>query len=181
MKKYFLILVILLIINPIQAQVQYLEKNKNYPIAKIYQKGMPAFRVKNLTFSNDTVLQYTLTDNNGLSRNIQLATSNVRYVGVKTGSYAVIYGAAGGAVGLLSSLYGVLSVKSDPTLDDSGVNWAPFVIGFTAGGALVGGIIGAFIPRWKMHYFADKKTSYSIGISPDVNMNYYGLGLKIKF
>lgn len=175
MKKFTLFLVALCFAGQIFAQRQFLENNRTYTKAKIYEKGMPALVVNNLILA-DTVLRYSTVSGSG-----SLGLTNIRYVGIKAGSHAASYGAYGAAVGLLSSLYGVLDVKADPTLDDSGVNWAPFIIGFTAGGALIGAIVGACVPKWKLLYIPDRKTSYSIVLAPVTTRNYNGMGLRITF
>jgi hypothetical protein len=181
MKKFSMLLLILLIINSVYAQKKYLEINKNYSVAKIYQKDMYSFKVLNLTLTNDTVLQYNLSDSEGSSKRTQISTDNIRYIQIKNGTHAGSYGIYGGVTGLLSAIYGVLSVKADPNLDDSGVDWAPFIFGFTAGGFAIGALVGLCVPKWKLLYIPDKKTSYSIGLSPNVNQYYYGLSLKVSF
>jgi hypothetical protein len=177
MRSIFLLVLILLLVKPLQAQNQFLEKNKIYSYAKIYQKGMPAVKVKNLILSNDSLLQYTLNDYQGSSHKILLSTTNVRYISVIKGSHVASYGAYGGAVGLISSLYAVF----DPTLKDSGVNWTPFILGFTAGGAVIGALVGVCVPKWKILFIPAKRTSYSLGITPVVNRIYYGAGLRLCF
>jgi len=177
MKKICSLIAILFFINSVYAQKQYLELNSKYPVAKVYQKGMSTVKVKNLVLINDTTLQYSLSE----SGETQISTDKIRYVAIKKGTRAAAYGAYGGAMGLLSALYGVLSVKNDPTLDDSGVNWGPFIAGFTVGGAALGTVVGLCIPKWKIHYAPDKSTSFLIELTPYSNSNLYGLGLKVKF
>ena len=181
MKNLALLVLFLFLVSTAEAQKQYFDNNKTYSVAKIYQKGKPAFEVRDIKQINDTVLLYKMSGSQGSGKQQELPTTNVRYIAVKNGTHAISYGAYGGAVGLLSALYGVLSVKNDPTLDDSSVNWAPFVIGFTAGGAALGALVGTFVPKWKILYLQDKGTTYSIKISPDINKYYCGLGLKINF
>lgn len=177
MKKIIASLVAFLLVSSLFAQKQYLDPDTRYLSAKVYQKGVSAFKVKNLKLINDTTIQYSHIDDGERT----ISTEMIRYVGVKKGTHAAGYGAYGGAVGLLSALYGIMSVKNDPTLDDSGVNWAPFVVGFTVGGAAVGTIVGLFVPKWKIYYAPDKTTSASIVISPAIDGRTYGLGLRAKF
>jgi hypothetical protein len=158
-----------------------LEINKNYSVAKIRQKDMSAFKVLNLTLTSDSILQYNLSDSKGSLMRTQISTDNIRYIQIKDGTHVGSYGAYGGVTGLLSAIYGVLSVKADPTLDDSGVDWAPFILGFTAGGFVIGALVGLCVPRWKMLYIPDKKTPSSIVLSPNLNQHCYGLSLKIGF
>jgi len=180
-KKIIPFLIVILMTSTIQAQTQYLEPNKNYNVAKIYQRGVSAIKVTDLIFTNDSLIQYKITDNTGTTREMLLSASNVRYISVKKGNHAATYGLYGAAVGLLSSLYAVLDVKSDPYLDDSGVDWAPFVLGFTAGGAAIGVIVGLFVPKWQYLYIPEDMTSFTIRLSPAINKDFYSLGVNITF
>lgn len=165
----------------VSAQQRTIVMNKKYANAKIVQVGKGMFPVKNLMLVNDTLLQYTSKGGDGSIGMKQISVSNVRYVKIKKGSYFGIGALAGAGIGLLSAVYGVLTVKSDTNLDDSGVNWTPFIVGFTAGGALIGGIVGVCIPKWKTYFIPDGKTSFSIKFSPSISPAYCGLGMKMKF
>ena len=181
MKNFILLITIVLLANTIQAQRQYFDKDKIYPTVKIYQKGKSeVLKVSNLKLINDSLLQFQELKT-GTYKVQQYLTSDVRYIAVKNGTYAGRYAAIGGGFGLLSAIYGVLSVKNDPTLDDSDVNWTPFVVGFTAGGAALGALIGATKSKWKILYIPDNKTSYILNISPYFANNYCGIGLKVNF
>jgi hypothetical protein len=178
MKNLIVLIVVMLSFNLVMAQKQYLDTNKTYSTAKIYQKGKSeVLKVSNLKFVNDTLLQYQEFNSN-INKQEPFLTSNVRYIAVKSGTYAGSYALYGGAVGLLSSLIAVL--ETDP-LGESGINWFPFVAGFTAGGAVIGGLIGACNPKWKTLYIQNKATSYNINISPNINSYYCGIGIKITF
>lgn len=181
MKNLILLVSLFLLASSGYAQKQYLENNKTYSAVKIYQKGKSEIiRGLNLKILNDTLIQFE-GQNTGTAKIQQYLISDVRYIAVKNGTYAGSYGAVGGGIGLLSAVYGVLSVKNDPTLDDSDVNWAPFIVGFTAGGAVLGALIGATKPRWKTLYTPDNKTSFNLQFYPEVTRNYYGFGIKVKF
>jgi hypothetical protein len=181
MKNFLLIIALLIMVGSVSAQKRTIEMNKNYANAKIVQIGKGIVPVKNMMLVSDTLLQYTSKGGDGSIGMKQISVSNVRYVKIKKGSYFGIGALAGGGMGLLSAVYGVLTVKSDPSLDDSGVNWAPFIIGFTAGGALIGGIVGVCIPKWKTYFLPDRSTSFSIKFTPSISPAYCGLGMKMKF
>jgi len=181
MRKCILILGLLLIVGSVFAQRRIVEMNKVYSTVKIYRPGKGTIQVKNMMLINDTLLQFNSIRSNGSIITKQLSTSNIRYVKIKIGSYAAIGAAAGAGMGLFSSLYAVLLVQNDPTVDDSNVNWTPYIVGFTAGGALIGSFVGLCIPKWKTYFLPDKETSYSIMFSPGLSPAYCGLGIKIKF
>lgn len=183
MKKNLLLLLSLTLVlsSPVQAQKRVIEKLKKYSSAKIYMPNHLILGAKDLTMINDTLLQFRSRSTDGSVNMKQLSTSGVRYLKIKTGTYAGVGFAAGAGVGLLSSLYGILSVKEDPTLDDSETNWTPFVLGFTGGGALIGTIVGLCIPKWKTFFIPDQRTPYSFNICPAVNPIYKGAGVRITF
>ncbi len=181
MKKLSFILAALFIYGTVYSQGKFLESKKIYPDAKVYQKGSSMIRVRDLVFLNDSVLQYKYSEGSGSGSLKQIPAKNIRYIGVKKGNHAASYGAYGAGVGLLSAVYGVLNVKSDPYLDDSDVNWTPFIVGFTAGGGALGAIVGLLVPKWEMLYLPPSGTALSVEIVPDFDGNFYGLGVKVKF
>ena len=83
--------------------------------------------------------------------------------GTRAGEYALY----GGLLMGLSAVLAVADVGSDPytEIDESAAR--SFVIGFTVGGALVGGIIGANKHKWKTIY---QKDEYSA--RPSLKFNY---------
>jgi hypothetical protein len=182
MKTLFLFLSIILLINPVHAQKNYMEINCKYPNAKIYQKGAITLNVKDLILINDTLMQYNLSESSGSLKTTNISPSKISYVSVKKGSHAAVYGAVGGLSCLAGALLGVAQVKNDPYYDEESYgNPTGIVVGITAGGAAIGAIIGACIPKWIVLYIPEKKNTYSFGISPNINPNYCGLGLKISF
>lgn len=181
MKKLSFIIATLFIFGTVYSQGKFLEANKIYSDAKVYQKGSGVMRVKDLVLLNDSVLQYSYSAQSGSESLKKIPARNIRYIGIKKGNHAAAYGAYGAGVGLLSAVYGVLNVKSDPYLDDSDVNWTPFIVGFTAGGGALGAIVGLFVPRWEMLYLPPSGTAFSVEIGPGIDRKFYGLGVKIKF
>jgi hypothetical protein len=174
MKNIIIIIAIMLSINTAMAQKEYLDVNKTYTTAKIYQKGKASvLKVSNLKLVSDTLLLFQQSN-----KQEQFLTSDVRYISVKSGTYAGTYALYGGAVGLLSSILAVL--ETDP-MGESGINWIPFIGGFTAGGAVLGLLIGSTQSKWKTLYMQDKRISYNLRITPNLNTNYCGLGIKVTF
>jgi len=159
------------------AQKEYIEKNKKYSLARVYQKNKKTLKVNNLQLINDSIMTYKIV---GSQQQKQVLISELKYVSVKTGSHALTYGLIGAGSGLLGSLLGVASVKTDPYLGDSEVNYAPIVIGITVGFGAIGAIIGAFNYKWKRLYFVDN-SSTSFLMYPSFQGNSYGLTLAINF
>ena len=181
MLKFFAIIALLIIVGSVSAQKRTIVMNNKYTNAKVVLIGKGTVPVRNLMLVNDTLLQYNSKSGDGSTNMKQVSASSVRYVKIKKGSYAGIGAIAGGGFGLLVMLDVVLSVKSDATLDDSNVNWAPYVVAVTAGGVLIGSLVGLCIPKWKTYFLPDKKTSFSIKFSPSISPSYCGLGMKMKF
>jgi hypothetical protein len=181
MKKCLLLLALILVGYSLSAQHRTIELNRKYATAKVVQIGKGIIPVKNMTLINDTLLQYNSKSSDGSLNLKQVSTSNVRYVKIKTGSYAGIGALAGGGVGLLIMLDVALTIKSEPGLDDSQINYTPWVVGVTAVGAAIGGLAGLCIPKWRTFFIPDKRSSFSINFSPSISPAYCGLGVKMKF
>lgn len=157
----------------------YLEMNKPYAKGKIYiKKSLVPIAVSQLNLINDSTLTYTESET-GVSKSLNVTTSSVNYIKLKTGTKAGSFALWGGAFMGLCALSGALSAEAD-YLDDygesSGYNYFPLVFGFTAGGALTGALIGVFYPKYKNFYIKDKAVSYSFGLSP---YYYKGVGASI--
>lgn len=71
--------------------------------------------------------------------------SNVDYIRVKSGNQALV----GAGIGsLLMALSAINSTIQYPGYVDSG----EFILAFTVSGAVLGGLIGLVIPKWKTYY-----------------------------
>ncbi len=157
-----------------QYNKQYLDFNKSYSRGKIYiKKTIQPIEARNISIVQDTLLQYTDTQT-GDTRKQTVAAGSVNYIKVKTGSKAGAFALYGGGLMCLSALVGVLSAEGESVEDygdTSGINWTPFVLGFTAGGAVVGAAIGAFVPKYTNYYVKTPSVALNIKIVPQY---YYG-------
>ena len=162
----------------------FLESNKTYSTGKIYlKKSFVPILAKDFKLINDTTLKYT-DSGTGIANSLNLSTTSVNYIKIKTGTKAANFALWGGALMGLSALSGVASAEQE-SLDTSGqtsdVDWLPFVAGFTAGGALIGGLIGVFVPKYKNFYLKDKHTAYTFGLSPYYTDGCAGMKLQVQF
>ena len=180
MRKITFMLLISLLISNLNAQKLYLELNRNYATARIYERNRPGLKVKNLKLLADTLLQYSVS-NSGKSLAMQTSMANIKFVSIKAGTHALSYGIYGGSLGFACILASVIKVKSDPNYVDTGEKVGVLIAGFTAGGFVVGALIGAFVPRWKAYNLSNKQTSFSYRLLPSVNKNFIGVGLVAKF
>ena len=145
------------------SQKEYIEKNKNYSVAKIYQKNHKIIKIRDLQIINDTLVTYKAIDS---LHNGQLLIDDVKYVSVRNGSNALKYGLIGAGLGFTSIFYS---------------GGAPYVIAYTVGFGLAGAIIGAFNYKWKRLYFQSKDLNTSYFIYPAFDRNSYSLGILINF
>jgi len=182
MKKICLLILLLLIGSFTNAQKKYLEKNKTYLSARIYEPGTGTMKVRKLTLINDSVLTFKIvTSLDTASRLTRLPTNQIKYVQVKKGTYAGAGALYGGSVMLLSALYAVLQVKNNPNLNSDGYNFAPIIFGLTGGGVVLGALVGVCFSRWETRYAPDFRTAYNLRIAPYINKDYYALGIKANF
>ncbi len=178
MRGFAFICFFLLISDFLVGQTSFVEKGKYYSLARIYPKGGGVFRARNFEMVSDSVVSFIKVGSPAVqSMNI----SNLNFVVVRNGSMTLPYGLYGAGLGLLSGVYGVSTVKADPNLDDSGVNWVPFIAGFTAGFGLVGMIIGAVTPKWKRLYLPNHSAAYNYTVVPEIGNGYNGMRLVVKF
>ncbi len=172
---------VLFVFNSLHAQYLYLEQNKAYSKARIIQNGEMPITVKSLILVNDSVLQYSILPVESGGSLVTIPTKNVAKVYIKKGTYAGEFGLIMGLSCLGGAALGVAQAKNSPYYIDDGQSYTGLVLGLTAGGAAFGAIIGACIPKWKTYYIQDKSTSYQFRVTPQVNSNYCGIGLAVKF
>ena len=190
MNRNFKLLVVLLIclvghFAMAQKNKLFLESNKTYSTGKIYlKKSFVPILAKDFKLINDTTLYYK-DGRTGIANSMNLSTTSVNYIKIRTGTKAANFALWGGVLMGLSALSGVASAEQESietSSQTSDVNWLPFVAGFTAGGAIIGGLIGVFVPKYKNFYLKDKYTTFTFGLSP-----YYftdgsaGLKMHVRF
>jgi len=185
--KIISVLIVLSLSCTLNAQYNklFLEANKSYSRGKIYvKKSIQPIEAKNIQLVQDTLLQY-LDIQTGESRSMPIGSSMINYIKVKSGSKAGAFALYGGGLMCLSALVGVLTAEGEALGDygeTSGINWVPFVLGFTGGGALIGGAIGAFVPKYSNYYIKTTSVALDVKIVP----RYYygrsaGVGLLVTF
>lgn len=163
----------------------YLEMNKKYSNGRIYfKRTLTPVYASELTLVNDSTLNF-VDKQSGKVNSLNLNTSTLNYLKIKTGTKAGQFALYGGLLMGLSGLVGVLSAEQESLElygETSEINWVPFVAGFTAGGALVGALIGSFSPKYKNFYIKNNATSYNFEISPQyLKGGGIGLAVNVKF
>jgi hypothetical protein len=163
----------------------FLELNKTYELGQIYKgKSLNSFSATNITLINDSILNYT-DKNTGIMKSMNIRTSDVNFLKIKSGTKAGQYALYGGALMLSFSLVSVLSAEQEmleETGDTSGEKWFPVVGGATAVGAVIGAIIGAFSPKYKNFYLKDNSTAFILSVTPQYNPGKeVGIGIRFTF
>lgn len=157
-----------------------------YANGNVYMAGNPRKLVKAGDLSIvDQSLNFT---NRRTKQHAQLDLSQIHKVRVIEGSYAGEYALYGGLSMAALSWLSLLQAKADLEADGydtsgEGGFEAKLVLGFTAAGALIGGIWGAKTPKWKTLYTGKKvalldglKYNYDLAAKPD----YIGLNLRFS-
>ena len=160
----------------------YLEPNRTYQTGKIYMKrSIHPITANKIVLFNDTTINY-YDRQGGTAKSVDMNTSKLNYIKIKTGTKAGEFALTGGGFMLLISLYSVLMVE-DESMQETGettqVNWIPSIVGFTAAGAVFGGLIGVFSPKYKNFYVQTKSTAYTFGIYPQYSAGG-GIGVTVK-
>jgi hypothetical protein len=162
-----------------------MQTNRTYSKGNIYiKKSLVPIAARGLSLVNDTILQYT-DKISGVAKSLNVSANSVNYVKMRVGTKAGEFALYGAGIMFLSSLYGVLTAEKssvDVYGETSDINWVPFIVGFTVGGAAIGGLVGLCCPKYKNLYFKDKYTTYTFKISPLYSRNTgAGLGLRVTF
>jgi hypothetical protein len=178
-KKILLVFISYLVVLPVlcQDKAYYLPEKRNFNRAKIGLNNYNRFECKSLLISDDSV---SFTDLNTLqSKNLSLV--DINYLRVQTGTQTLRWCLYGGLFMGVACLSGIADVASDQNrvLKD---NAGTIVVGFIAGGAVAGALIGSFIPKWKTYYIHNK-----VGYYMPVNYDFYawkdqvGFSVKMRF
>jgi hypothetical protein len=158
-------------VTQVKSQNSFIEIGEKYAVVKIGLKNYQFIKVRTLVLINDSTLTY---QSSGSNLQKTLPVKNVKFISERKGTYAVYYGLVGGGIGFLSALSAHVGTNF------AGYNYAPWYIGLTAGGAVVGTLVGLCVPKWKSLSFKDGRTAYSFRMSPYIYGNQYGLGLTIN-
>lgn len=113
-----------------------------------------------------------------------IPADNVMRLEQQTGSEAGTWALWLGLSGLVGSVLGVVSAKSDLESLGSEVNGAPIIIGFTAGSALIGAAIGASKKKYKTVYSNPKYDSTFSAMSVRVGLtcsSHKGIGIGLNY
>jgi hypothetical protein len=184
--KLLSLIIMLAICGSVNAQYNknYLNPGTTYTKGKIYiKKSLQPIEARNIKLVQDTVLQYADVQS-GDTRSVPVSLSNVNYIKVKTGTRAGSFALYGGGLMCLSALVAVLSTEADWEAysgESTGIKWAPFVGAFTAGGAVVGGLVGAFIPKYTNYYLKTPTAAYNVRIVPQYYGRSAGIGMVVTF
>ncbi len=117
-----------------------------YSKAKIYFKNNNRIEVSNLNIKNDHL---TFTNKATFLKG-EYDINDVYIIKVSEGTRSGEYALIGGAVSGVSAALSILIYSSDEYYDPPPAG--PWILGFAAGGALIGAIVGANHEKWKTLY-----------------------------
>jgi len=161
MKPLLLALILFVLSSTCLAQSQ---NDHSYKKAKIYLENHRIIKVNNLEIEGSEV-----SFMNSVNRKQEkIAMNNIKLIRVPKGSYLLEGALYGAGTGALTAV--LIDVQNDDPLGLSveKKRGAGFYIGWTAGGAVVGALVGSLFPKWKQVY-ADGKF---IGLNLPVNLQF---------
>lgn len=171
-----------------QKAIRHPELNQTYSKGKIYIQGQyPPVKALKITLLNDSILSF-INKETGTQQSINVYTTSVNRLKLKTGTKAGEYAIYGGITFGLTYLYEVISLGYALTGDFDFLktnnlgDWLPLVKTTaiaTAGGALAGALLGVLIPDYKNFYIKDNSTTFNLSLSP-YYCNDGGVGMAVR-
>jgi hypothetical protein len=141
---FLLILVSFSSIAYSQREREQIKFNTKYSVAKIYLRDFTFKKVRNLTVADNGIATFNEIPGN----TVNVSLEEFQLFKIKKGTNIVPWAVALGAIGATSVFYASKDVYGS-YLWDIKENKGRMTTWFTLGGAAIGGIIGAVIPRWK--------------------------------
>lgn len=174
-----------------QKTIRNPELNQTYPKGKIFIEGQyPPVKALKITLLNDSILSFTNVET-GTQESINVYTSSVNRLKLKTGTKAGEYAIYGGITFGLTYLYEVISLGYALTGDFDFLktnnlgDWLPLAKTtaiVTAGGVLAGALLGVLIPDYKNFYIKDNTTTYNFNLTPYYcNEGGFGMAVRVVF
>ncbi len=133
-----------------------------------------------MTLHDDSYITYYEKATNNLER---ISIMDMKMVGVKSGTHLIGYTIGGAVVGLGLSYLSSLTLIKFPVNGE--FDQSKYMIGFTVGTTIIGGVLGILNPKWK-NLYVDKtiiKSGNKTKIVPQISLgkNYKSIGIKIGF
>ncbi|NER11936.1 hypothetical protein GWK08_00655 [Leptobacterium flavescens] len=168
MKRIFLFTLTLIL--PIVCYSQS-SGEQQYQRAKIYLEDHRILKVKDLRLNS---IEAIFTDPEKRTQKIPL--NSIASIRVPKGSHwwqGTLIGLGSGAITAL-----LIDLQPDP-LGIERERGAEFYIGFTAGGALLGALIGTLFPKWKHVYYDGKFIGHKLPFKLDFHTQKDNINFKI--
>lgn len=135
-----------LLLIPIIGKTQIINYNlppkQYYNRANITLKNFSKYECQKLNIKSDSLSFMNIHS----SANVSLALNQIDYIRVQNGNEILQWGGYGA---LLVGLIAILNVAKYPNSQSNPIN---IIAGFTISGAVLGGLIGLAIPKWKTYY-----------------------------
>jgi len=177
MKKLLFSFIILIFALNIYSQVKEynLPPNNLYKNSKVGLLKFQKFEAVNLSIRTDSIY----FKNKINQSDEKFAIDEVNYLRVQEGNHAGEWALYGGLCMGLCCLLAVIEVEASPDRvlkDDAGI----MIVGFIAGGTLLGAVIGAAAPKWKTYYI-HKNTGFFESVNVNLYSDYTSTGVQLRF
>ncbi|MEK6154078.1 hypothetical protein WIW50_12485 [Flavobacteriaceae bacterium 3-367] len=149
------------------------QENRSYRKAKLYLKDFRILKAKALEIGPGEVNFFNVATR----ANEKVELDDLTLIRVPRGSHALAGGLYGAGTMALTAF--LIDVQPDP-LGIERERGAEFYIGFTAGGALLGALVGSLFPKWKPLFSDGKFVGRKLPLQWGVTTQYNGINLKIK-
>jgi len=130
-----------------QSNKYNLPPNQYYKNAKISLKNFSKYEAKDLRILSDTI---SFFNKKTLTMNV-LDLNKIEYFRIQVGNQSMKYAGYGSLIVCLIAIVNVYNIPQNQRINNSG----GIVLGFTISGALIGGLIGLSVPKWKTYYLND--------------------------
>ena len=150
----------------------------HYSKGKIYLTDNTRYDVSDLTIDKD-ILTYK---RKGSSQPAERDLADVAIIKIGKGSYAGRYALYGGLVMGLSAALALAQVGADPDTEVD-INKGLFIGGFTAGGVLIGGLVGSAQTKWETLYVNEQAHLFrpaGLAVAVDPSTGHVRVGFRFR-
>jgi len=146
-------------------------RNEKFGKAKLFLKDYRIAKVNNLVINGNMASYIDLADNKTHSLNV----NEINSIKIPKGNHLIEGAIYGTGTMALTALF--IDLGEDPLGQPNHVTTGEY-IGLAASGAVVGGIIGYFFPKWKSVFLEGKLISKNIPFNIGVNNLHKDIVLK---
>lgn len=174
LKKYVYFIFVTLCLIPMVTSHGQSIKTKDYRKAKLYLDNHRILKVKDLKVTQSEVRFFNIRK----ERQEFVAISEVELIKIPKGNHLWQGALIGAGTAALTAL--LIDLQPDPLGLPEEDRGAGFYAGFTLGGAVLGGLIGFIIPKWKSIFSKGKFLNGDLPVDLGFSSKNNAFNLKIK-